>query len=383
MVDRLLFVAGTTPQIITETLWVLATTGRVSHPATIDVVTTTTGKRVAEQHLLSGGQLGKLCADIGLAIPDLVFHLVTDERGQPLDDVRNTGDNTNLANSVMTIVRDMARDTESRIHASLSGGRKTMGFYMGYAMSLYGRAQDALYHVMVPGPFESAEDFFYIPSKPVTIVHRGKSLSTTAATIEIAEIPFLRLRNWIDEPILNAERVDFGAITNSVQAAIDPLILAFQDDDCVVRIGKRSIVLPAQHYAMYRVFAEVRARAVPGAGPDGIGASHCGWLTSDDFASTSSRGTLRFLAVSGDLLKIGVKFGYVIKLIARAGELKPAEQRKRLAKYFGPIFSNVRKSLTAHIADPATRRQFWLHTEGRNPARYGLLVDPRHIRLTG
>ena len=36
-----------------------------------------------------------------------------------------------------------------------------MGFYVGYALSLFGRAQDRLSHVLVPPPYESRKDFFY------------------------------------------------------------------------------------------------------------------------------------------------------------------------------------------------------------------------------
>lgn len=36
-----------------------------------------------------------------------------------------------------------------------------MGFFVGYALSLFGRAQDRLSHVLVSDPFESLTDFYY------------------------------------------------------------------------------------------------------------------------------------------------------------------------------------------------------------------------------
>ena len=131
----------------------------------IYVITTRPGQNIIERRLLSDGILAQLCTDIGiLAVPRIDFHLICDANGRPLDDVRNRADNTALANTIMGVVRSLTADPERRVHASLSGGRKTMSFYLGYAMSLYGRPQDALYHVMVPVEFESCPDFFYISS---------------------------------------------------------------------------------------------------------------------------------------------------------------------------------------------------------------------------
>jgi CRISPR-associated protein (TIGR02584 family) len=58
-------------------------------------------------------------------------------------------------------VRELTADPDCAIHASIAGGRKTMGFYLGYALSLFGRPQDRLSHVLVSSPFESNQNFFY------------------------------------------------------------------------------------------------------------------------------------------------------------------------------------------------------------------------------
>jgi CRISPR-associated protein (TIGR02584 family) len=42
---------------------------------------------------------------------------------------------------------------------SIAGGRKTMGFYAGYALSLYGRAQDRMSHVLVEESSKLLETF--------------------------------------------------------------------------------------------------------------------------------------------------------------------------------------------------------------------------------
>lgn len=50
-----------------------------------------------------------------------------------------------------------------------------MGYYLGYALSLYGRAQDRLSHVLVTERYESLRDFF--------IPHRTAGSFMTATTI--------------------------------------------------------------------------------------------------------------------------------------------------------------------------------------------------------
>lgn len=42
-----------------------------------------------------------------------------------------------------------------------------MGFALGYAMSLFGRPQDCLSHVLVSDPYERVPDFYYPTPTPV------------------------------------------------------------------------------------------------------------------------------------------------------------------------------------------------------------------------
>ena len=59
----------------------------------------------------------------------------------------------------MTVVRDRTQASQGSLHAS--GGRKTMTFTIGYAMSLFGRAQDSLSHVLVSGGYENIPGFWF------------------------------------------------------------------------------------------------------------------------------------------------------------------------------------------------------------------------------
>lgn len=71
-----------------------------------------------------------------------------------------------------------------------------MGFYLGYAMSLFGREQDRVSHVLVSEGFTDHRDFFFKPQKPITLRNaQGWEMSTADARIYLAEIPIVRLRS--------------------------------------------------------------------------------------------------------------------------------------------------------------------------------------------
>ena len=54
-----------------------------------------------------------------------------------------------------------------------------MSIYLTAAMQMFGRAQDALSHVLVSEPFEMNQEFFYIPPSPRMLKTRdGQEIST-------------------------------------------------------------------------------------------------------------------------------------------------------------------------------------------------------------
>lgn len=85
---------------------------------------------------------------------------VPKSNGRELDDSRSLDDNQAIADFIIDEVRALTSDENTQLHASIAGGRKTMTFFLGYAMSLFGRTQDRLSHVLVSEPYENLPDFF-------------------------------------------------------------------------------------------------------------------------------------------------------------------------------------------------------------------------------
>ena len=114
--------------------------------------------------LFKQGHLAKLIADYKLPnikLPDENIWLIEDDNGQPINDAKSEIEQTYMADFITRKVFELTNKNDISIHASIAGGRKTMAFYLGYAMSLLGREQDSLSHVFVNDEFEFVRDFYY------------------------------------------------------------------------------------------------------------------------------------------------------------------------------------------------------------------------------
>ena len=202
----LLSTTGASPQVLTETLYAIHQSGR-PFPAEVFVITTANAKPELMNGLFRDGHLQALKEEYSL--PDFIFDedhiwLIEDDAGNYMQDAKSVEDQTFMADFITRKVYELTLHDDIAIHASLAGGRKTMAFYFGYAMSLFGRGQDVLSHVFVDDDYEFVRDFWY-PNKTSRWVAgkfgRGE-LDTSKAIVTLAEIPFVRMRNSIDPSLL-------------------------------------------------------------------------------------------------------------------------------------------------------------------------------------
>lgn len=213
----LVAVSGLSPAILTETLYALATNkAQPFVPTEIHLITTSEGKERAVNSLLKGDNAAfhRLCQDYGLQGIDFGpdnIHLITNHRGEPMADIRLPEDNERAADCIIEQIREFTRDEGAAVHVSIAGGRKTMGYYVGYALSLLGREQDRLSHVLVEEDFEKCPTFFYPTRSAVTAVNRdGKYVDFSEAKIHLAEIPFVCMRLYLPEKVLKKDALIQG-----------------------------------------------------------------------------------------------------------------------------------------------------------------------------
>jgi CRISPR-associated protein NE0113 (Cas_NE0113) len=70
------------------------------------------------------------------------------------------------ANQICQTVWELTQDDSTAIHASATGGRKTMSIYLTAAMQLFGRPRDEFSHGLVSEEFETHPEFYDIPPAP-------------------------------------------------------------------------------------------------------------------------------------------------------------------------------------------------------------------------
>lgn len=268
----LLAVTGKTPQIVTETLWALAMDSEQPFvPSQIRLLTTEEGRRHAVEKLLhpQNGAFHALCRDWNLGPIDFDASCirVLSKEGRPVEDIVSPHDNEITADQICAWVKAATSDPEAAVHVSLAGGRKTMGYYAGYALSLFGRDQDRLSHVLVDERYERMRDFYYPTPEPRTLFSPDGKLSAdaSAARVHLARIPFVRLSHFLS-PGVRAGQASFTETVAETQKALAVPELRLDYDECVIVCGGRRVHLAASLFALYAWMARRTVEQGVGAG---------------------------------------------------------------------------------------------------------------------
>ncbi len=264
MSEIFIFVAGGSPQIITETIQALAIQVPSILPDELHIITTSEGKRIIKKALLDEGRLSRLFAEFGfppVTFNDASFYVPTGMDGQELSDLRTTGDNEIMGDLITEFIREQADRTGVRLHCSLAGGRKTMSFYLGAALELFGRTQDKLYHVHISPEFEGT-NFYYRPKQNEKILrtYDKAELNTDDAAVFLSELPFIRMRDKL--PLKGVAGQSFSALVREGQIALDtapqqPKVRVNLKEDRFL-IGETPIELTATQLAIYTAFLKLK-----------------------------------------------------------------------------------------------------------------------------
>lgn len=257
----LLVVTGLSPQVVTETIFALTRPrgdARPFVPTEVHLVTTREGRERARLTLLSRepGWFHRLCREYkleGIAFGEENVHVVRATNGEMLDDIRSPEENEVAADAIIEIVRKLTADDDAALHLSIAGGRKTMGFFGGYALSLYGRPQDRLSHVLVSAPYETHQEFFYPTVRSRIIYTAGpesRPIDTKDAVVTLAEIPFVSLRHGIPPELLRTG-ARFSETVAAARKTLGPPELVFDVRGKSVQCGGCEVKLPPAELAFY------------------------------------------------------------------------------------------------------------------------------------
>ncbi|MER2545308.1 MAG: CRISPR-associated ring nuclease Csm6 [Candidatus Accumulibacter phosphatis] len=357
----LVAVTGLSPQIVTETLYALAVapSGTPFVPNEIHLVTTRSGAEKASLALLSEtpGWFHHLCRDY--ALPSIRFsadtiHVLEDADGRPLDDIRSPEDNRRAADGITALIREFTADADCALHVSIAGGRKTMGFFLGYALSLYGRPQDKLSHVLVSAPFESSSGFYYpTPMRHVLELPGGRLVDSAQAQVTLAELPFVSLRHGLPEALLTG-RASYNETVEAARHALAPAELQIDLASRRVLAAGKVFSLPPAELALLSVFAR---RALCGQPPLAAPAKEVpdgDWKARYLVELRWIAGTFGDLDKTEDALRHGMDGGY-----------------------FSAHLSKLKKILKRELGPAAA--PYLISDGGSRPRRYRLALRPAAV----
>jgi CRISPR-associated protein (TIGR02584 family) len=328
-------------------------------PTEIHLITTRSGAEKARLALLSEepGWFHRLSRDY--ALPPIRFtadtiHVLEDAGGRPLDDIRSPEDNRRAADGITALIREFTADPDCALHVSIAGGRKTMGFFLGYALSLYGRPQDKLSHVLVSEPFESSLGFYYpTPSSRVLEMPGGRLVDSAKRAGDARRTA---LRQPAPRPARSAAHRarELQRNRRSRPPRARPAELQIDLAARRVRAAGKAFSLPPAELALLSVFAR---RALRGEAP--------------------------LPAPAKELPDADWKLRYLVELRWIAGPMKDLDETERALRlgmdggYFSAHLSKLKKILRRELGPAA--EPYLISDGGSRPRRYSLGLRPSAV----
>ncbi|MDQ3918305.1 MAG: CRISPR-associated ring nuclease Csm6 [Acidobacteriota bacterium] len=377
----LLCVAGLTPQIITESLYVLMVE-RGERVDEVHVITTLGGRRRIMELLLEpgGGKFFEFCREYGfdpaaVRFDEATIELLRRADGPALEDIRTVEENVYAGDQICEVVRGLTAEAGVRVHASAAGGRKTMGIYLTAAMQLFGRVQDCLSHVLVSEEFETHPEFFYKPREPRMLRTRdGREVSTASAEIYLADIPFIRLRG-LDAGWPGGAGGSYGELVRRTQADLD-LAESAQEMRLDLRgnsvtVADRSVRLPRREFFYYLLFIHLRR----------LGRGHGGFVALEEIGREDLEAVFR-LITAAEGRERGLEEYELVAGYDFLGDLIGWVGLKYVAPEFETTFREVKSKVKRRFGEAGLRERYVITTRGRRgDSRYGIRFPPERVQL--
>lgn len=261
---------GTSPAVLTNTVWGLAHQKHSIVPDEIVVFITKSGKELLIQKLFDDGvwdemrsnlKREKIEIDGKLVFGATSIRVIPDAEGNEIEDLRTGEDNLRAADFMLSQLRQYTEDSETELHVSIAGGRKTISALLFSCMTLLGRECDKVYHVLLPQELEqgSTPEFFY-PEPGKTFVSNGtaKKLKAKQIKTELFEVPFVRMRGWYQEKF-KAIPPNYRTLVSKIQT-VAPRAIAYPEMSIDIQAGSvavngKSVTMSRTCFALLVVIA--------------------------------------------------------------------------------------------------------------------------------
>ena len=263
----LVAVTGISPAILTETVWALAEQGVPWIPDQIVAVTTRTGKAVIEDLLLNGGGWDRLRQTLekkGLPIEGALAFGASDsirvigDGMRDFEDISTPEESGASADFLLGVLRQYTEQPDTEIVASIADGRKTMSALMMSCMSLLGRKQDRVCHVLINDRFISKNPGFLFPAT---------KRDQQKARVQLCEIPFVRVRGWYEKEYAGVPPSYMTLVSRFSEIAPNPtnypnVTLNLHAGTCLVK--EQSVRLTPYEFALLVIIVQrIKAGQIP------------------------------------------------------------------------------------------------------------------------
>jgi len=278
----LLSLVGTAPAVLSETVWALATQDEPVVPERVIAMTTSTGAEKIKEKLFEDGHWKQMLQDLeGRGVPvggKLRFGPIADSirvfpdatRSRELDDIRSAEDNEAVAEFFMETIRTFVENDSIRLIVSIAGGRKTTSALLYSVMSLLGRAEDQIQHILVDDHWTFQPDFMYPGCQGVFLDRdTGNSLSSSDAELQVVDVPFVPLR-YLFERDIQRSAGSFVELIYQVRArtinVTNDLAVQLLTDSGEFNVSGQVVNLSPNEFLLYLYFAR---RVLDGLSPLG------------------------------------------------------------------------------------------------------------------
>lgn len=201
----LIAIVGMSPAVLTETVWALASLKEPIIPDSIIVFTTNSCVQKLKEFKLTHWdnmvaairkKVGDHFGPYSLSFQESGIRILTSEDRLDLSDVRTEADNMSIANAFYKEIADLLDDDRNdvRLIASIAGGRKSMGAMLHSVMSVLGRKNDKIYHVLTSGVDLPPASFAY----PGCVISDKKERAIAKnVQLNLAEVPFIPIASMV------------------------------------------------------------------------------------------------------------------------------------------------------------------------------------------
>lgn len=267
----LVAVTGTSPSVLTETVWALYKEKPDYLPEEIHVCSTSTGADKVEK-LLATQTKGDntvwldLKKAVGKEMHIKYHRFENPEDGSLLSDIQDSADQKLVADQLLQVVRSLKdpMQEECRIVCSIAGGRKSMSALMYAVMSLAGDGGDIITHVLVDERVTTCPDFFYPGQVKQKLMNRaGEEITAKDVQVELAEIPFVPLHSLLGDKQRSKAKGTFATLVKRARAELVVDMewetkIRVSTTKCAVEINGKTVELKPNAYLLMAILVTAR-----------------------------------------------------------------------------------------------------------------------------